>query len=173
MRARGRRSRTTSGFAFTNSPGWRTSIHVWRAGIIPDRFYVDFNPDNKPALDRAKGSLLALDEFGNVKGGIRNTYVDVPVKSFHVPNEGAEPRISNPNHFIAARRINGQDPDAQLCGLGNFETALANEQLKKLYKNPKSYYNKVAQRYDELVNAGWALPVYREMVLAEAGRVRF
>jgi hypothetical protein len=145
-------------------------------GVAPphaDRFYVDFNPDNKPALDRAKGSLLALDEFGNVKGGIRNTYVDVPVKSFHVPNEGAEPRISNPNHFIAARRINGQDPDAQLCGLGNFETALANEQLKKLYKNPKSYYNKVAQRYDELVKAGWALPVYREMVLAEAGRVKF
>jgi hypothetical protein len=145
-------------------------------GVAPphaDRFYVDFNPDNKPVLDRAKGSLLALDEFGNVKGGIRNTYVDVPVKSFHVPNEGAEPRIANPNHFIAARRFNGQDPDAQLCGLGNFETALSNEQLKKLYKRPKSYYNKVAQRYDELVKAGWALPVYREMVLAEAGRVRF
>jgi hypothetical protein len=145
-------------------------------GIAPphaDRFYVDFNPDNKPKLDRDKGSLLALDEFGNVKGGIRNTYVDVPVKSFHVPNEGADPRISNPNHFIAARRINGADPDAQLCGLGNFETALPKDQLKKLYKNPKDYYNKVAQRYDELVKAGWALPVYREMVLTEAARVTF
>jgi len=145
-------------------------------GIAPahaDRFYVDFNPDNKPKLDRDKGSLLALDEFGNVRGGIRNTYVDVPVKSFHVPNEGADPRISNPNHFIAARRTGGQDPDAQLCGLSNFETALSKEQLKKLYKNPKDYYNKVAQRYDELVKEGWALPVYREMVLAEAGRVTF
>jgi len=138
-----------------------------------DRFYVDFNPDNKPKLDRDKGSLLALDEFGNVRGGIRNTYVDVPVKSFHVPNEGADPRISNPNHFIAARRINGQDPDAQLCGLGNFETALSRDQLKKLYKNPKDYYNKVAQRYDQLVKEGWALPVYRDMVLAEAARVTF
>ena len=145
-------------------------------GVAPphaDRFYVDFNPDNKPALDREKGSLFALDEFGNVKGGIRNTYVDVPVKSFHVPNEGAEPRIANPSHFIAARRINGQDPDAQLCGLGNFETALSKEQLKKLYKNPKDYYSKVQQRYDELVKQGWALPVYREMVLAEATRVSF
>jgi len=138
-----------------------------------DRFYVDFNPDNKLQLDRDKGSLLALDEFGNVKGGIRNTYVDVPVKSFHVPNEGADPRIANPNHFIAARRINGQDPDAQLCGLGNFEVALSKEQLKKLYKNPKDYYSKVAQRYTELVKAGWTLPVYREMVLAEAARVTF
>jgi len=145
-------------------------------GIAPphaDRFYVDFNPDNKPQLDRDKGSLLALDQFGNVRGGIRNTYVDVPVKSFHVPNEGAEPRISNPNHFIAARRINGQDPDAQLCGLGNFEMALSKDQLKKLYKNPQDYHNKVAQRFDELVKEGWALPVYREVVLAEAARVTF
>src|SRR5882724_9138336 len=75
-----------------------------------DRFYVDFNPDNKPKLDRDKGVLFALDEFGNVKGGIRNTYVDVPVKSYHVPDEGADPRIPNPNHFIAERRTNGQDP---------------------------------------------------------------
>jgi hypothetical protein len=145
-------------------------------GVAPphaDRFYVDFNPDNKPKLDRDKGSLFALDQFENVKGGIRNTYVDVPVKSFHAPNEGAEPRIPNPNRFILARRINGQDPDAQLCGLGNFETALSKEQLKKLYKNPRDYYNKVAQRYDELVKEGWALPVYREMVLAEARRVTF
>ena len=36
-------------------------------------------------LDREKGSLLALDEFGNVKGGIRNTYVDVPVKTLSTP----------------------------------------------------------------------------------------
>jgi hypothetical protein len=145
-------------------------------GIAPphaDRFYVDFNPDNKPKLDREKGSLLALDEFGNVKGGIRNTYVDVPVKSFHVPNEGADPRLSNPNRFIAARRTGGQDPDAQLCSLGNFETALSKDQLKKLHKNPKDYYNKVTQRYDELVKQGWALPVYRETVLAEAARVTF
>jgi hypothetical protein len=145
-------------------------------GVVPphaDRYYVDFNPDNKPKLDRDKGSLLALDELGNVKGGIRNTYVDVPVKSFHVPNEGAEPRISTPHPFIAARRINGQDPDAQLCGLGNFETALSREQLKKLYKSPKDYANKVGQRYDELVKEGWALPLYKEMVLAEAAHVAF
>ena len=145
-------------------------------GVMPphaDRYYVDFNPENKPKLDREHGALLALDEFGNVKGGIRNTYVDVPVKSFHAPNEGAEPRIASPSHFIMARRINGQDPDAQLCGLGNFESVLSKDQMKKLYKNPKDYQNKVAQRYDELVKEGWALPVYKEMVLAEAARVAF
>jgi len=145
-------------------------------GIVPphaDRYYVDFNPDNKSKLDRDKGSLLALDEFGNVKGGIRNTYVDVPVKSFHVPNEGADPRISNPNPFIAARRTGGQDPDSQLCGLSNFEIALSRDQLRKLYKNPSDYYKKVVRRYDKLVKEGWALPIYREMVLAEAALVKF
>jgi hypothetical protein len=45
--------------------------------------------------------------------------------------------------------------------------------LKKLYKNPKDYYNKVSQRYDELVKEGWALPVYKDMVLAEASHVTF
>jgi hypothetical protein len=145
-------------------------------GVAPphaDRFYVDFNPDNKPKLDRDKGSLLALDEFGNVKGGIRNTYVDVPVKSFHVPDEASEPRVANPHYTIMARRTAGQDPDAQLCGLSNFEIAMPKDQLKKIYKNPKTYYNKVAERYDELVKEGWALPVYKEMVLAEAARVTF
>jgi hypothetical protein len=145
-------------------------------GVAPphaDRFYVDFNPDNKTQLDRDKGSLFALDEFGNVKGGIRNTYVDVPVKSFHVPDEAVSPRISNPHYTIAARRTGGADPDAQLCGLANFEVPLSKEQLRKLYKNSQDYVKKVAQHYDELVKQGWALPMYRDMVIAEASRVTF
>jgi hypothetical protein len=142
-------------------------------GSVPshaDRFYVDFNPDNKPELDRKNGDLLALDEFGNVKGGIRNTYVDVPTKGFHVPNEGADPPVPNANPWIANRGVQGVN---QLCGLSNYETALTKEQLKKLYKDPKDYQAKVAKRYDELVKQGWALAVYRDMVLAEAGRVTF
>ncbi len=142
-------------------------------GVVPphaDRFYVDFNPDNKPELDRANGTLHALDEFGNVKGGIRNTYVDVPVKSFHVPNEGADPPVPNANPWIANRGVQGIN---QLCGLGNYEIALTKEQLKTLYKDSKDYQTKVAKRYDELVKQGWALPVYRDIVLAEASRVTF
>jgi hypothetical protein len=133
-----------------------------------DRYYVDFNPDNKSELDRANGALLALDELGNVKGGIRNTYVDVPTKSYHAPNEGAEPPVPNANPWIANRGVQGIN---QLCGLSNYEIALSKEQLKKLYKDSKDYQNKVAKRYDELVKQGWALPVYRDMVLAEAARV--
>jgi hypothetical protein len=85
-----------------------------------------------------------------VKGGIRNPYVDVPVKSYHIPNSGAEPPIKNPHPFIAAR---GEAAQNQLCGLANYEVPLTAAQLKKLYKDNKDYQNKVQQRYDELVKS--------------------
>jgi hypothetical protein len=142
-------------------------------GVAPphsDRFYVDMNEDNPVKVALKDKTMLAVDEFGNVRGGIRNTYVDIPTKSFHVPNEGADPPVANANPWIANRGVQGIN---QLCGLGNYEIALTKEQLKKLYKNPKDYYSKVARRYDELVKEGWALPVYKEMILAEAAKVAF
>jgi hypothetical protein len=130
-----------------------------------DRYYVDYNTANDD-------SLLALDEFGNVKGGIRNPYVDVPVKSYRVPNRGADPPIKNPHPFIAAR---GEAAQNQLCGLANYEVALTSEQLKKLYKDRKDYQTRVQQRYDELVKQGWALalPMLRSVVLNDAAQVSF
>ncbi len=117
-----------------------------------DRFYVDLNPDND-------GSMFALDEFGNVKGGIRTTYVDVAVKSFRTPNQGADPPIPNPHPFIKARRVGNANPDDQLCGLANYEVPLTAAQLKKLYKDKRDYETKVQQSYDALVKQGWALPL--------------
>ena len=57
--------------------------------------------------------------------------------------------------------------------MSNYEISLTKEQLKKLYKDSKDYQSKVAKRYDELVKAGWALPVYKDFVVAEAARVSF
>lgn len=137
-------------------------------GIPPphgDRYYVDYNTEND-------GSVLALDEYGNVKGGIRNPYVDVPVKSYRVPNAGAEPPIKNPHPFIAAR---GEAAQNQLCQLANYEVPLTGDQLKKLYGNKKDYQAKVKERYDELVRQGWALPLpmLRSVVLEDAAKVSF
>ena len=137
-------------------------------GTLPphgDRYYVDYNTDND-------GSMLALDEYGNVKGGIRNPYVDVPVRSYHVPNAGSEPPIKNPHPFIAAR---GEAAQNQLCGLANYEVPLMPAQLKKLYKDKKDYQTKVQQRYDELAKQGWALPLpmLREVVLGDAAKASF
>jgi len=143
--------------------------HLWHwvdKGAVPphaDRYYVDFNTDGD-------GSLLALDESGNVKGGIRNPYVDVPTAKFGVPNSGAEPPIKNPHPFIAAR---GEAAQNQLCGLANYQINFNEAQLKKLYKDRKTYQARVQQRYDELVKDGWALPVYRSVVLDDAAKVTF
>jgi hypothetical protein len=137
-------------------------------GTLPphaDRYYMDYNTDND-------GSLFALDEQGNVKGGIRNPYVDVPSRSYRVPNSGAEPPIKNPHPFIAAR---GEAAQNQLCGLANYELPLPAAQLKKLYKEKKDYQTKVQQRYDELVRQGWALPtpMLRDVVIGDAATVSF
>ena len=143
--------------------------HLWQwldKGTAPphaDRYYVDFNTDTD-------GSLLALDEYGNVKGGIRNPYVDVPVSKLGVPNSGAEPPIKNPHPFIAAR---GEAAQNQLCGLANYQINFTPAQLKTLYKDKKTYQARVQQRYDELMKQGWALPVYRSVILADAAQVTF
>lgn len=137
-------------------------------GTVPphgDRYYVDYNTEND-------GSLLALDEYGNVKGGIRNPYVDVPAKSYRVPNAGADRPIPDAHPFVAVR---GPEAQNQLCSLANYEVPLTPAQLKKLYKNRKDYQTRVQQRYDDLVKQGWALPLpaLRDVVLGDAAKVNF
>ena len=143
--------------------------HLWQwvdKGTVPpraERILVDRNEAND-------GSLMALDEYGNSRGGIRNPYVDVPAKKYGVRNSGAMPPITNAHPFLAAR---GDAAHNQLCGLAGYEQNLTPAQLKKLYKDKRDYQTKVARRYDELTKAGWALPVYREVVLADAAAVSF
>jgi hypothetical protein len=143
--------------------------HLWQwvdKGTVPpraERILVDRNEGND-------GSLMALDEYGNSRGGIRNPYVDVPAKKYGVRNSGAMPPITNAHPFLAAR---GDAAHNQLCGLAGYEQNLTPAQLKKLYKDKKDYQSKVARRYDELTKAGWALPVYREIVVADAAAVSF
>jgi hypothetical protein len=115
-------------------------------GVVPPHADpIEF--DNNSAND---GSRLALDEHGNVKGGVRNTYVDVPVAAYGVPNAGATP-TANFNCSIAGWRI-GYD---ELT-------------LRELYKNHGAYISKLNRRLMELVREGWMLPEYAEDVRADA-----
>ena len=106
--------------------------------------------DNNTAND---GSRLALDANGNVKGGIRNTYVDVPVASYGVPNTGATP-AANFNCSIAGTRV-----------------AHPEEQLRSLYKNKGDYISDVTRRLHELMREGWVLPEYAADVMSDALQV--
>ena len=143
--------------------------HLWQwvdKGTLPpraDRILVDRNVAND-------GSVMALDQHGNARGGIRNVYVDVPVKKYGVRNEGAVPPIPNAHPFVAVR---GEAAQNQLCGLAGYEAAFSQAELKKLYKDKKDYLRRVERSLDESTRQGWFLPVYRSTVLADAAATTF
>jgi hypothetical protein len=78
------------------------------------------------------GSRVATDEFGNAKGGVRTTYLDVPIFTFHIPNAGPG-----------------------LCNQTGWLTPLPPEVMQQLYKNYGQYVSKVEHRLKELMDDGW------------------
>jgi hypothetical protein len=134
-------------------------------GKVPpraDRIAVDRGTDNR--------SVMALDENGNAKGGIRNPYVDVPYARFAVRNEAHNPPIPNPSAWVASH---GTGAPAQMCGLAGYQEVFSKEQMQKLYSSKKNYQDRVKKKVDELEKAGWSLPLYRSLILEDAGRVTF
>ena len=128
-----------------------------------DRIWLDRN--------EADGSPMALDEVGNPRGGIRSPYVDVPVVKYKIRPAVANPFPTNPSAWM---RANGNEKGgAQMCGLSASQLALSKDDLKKRYKNKKNYVSMVERRLTELEKAGWSLPMYRELILADAAKVDF
>jgi Alpha/beta hydrolase domain len=103
--------------------------------------------DNNTAND---GSRLSLDANGNVKGGVRNTYVDVPVAAYGVPNAG----------LTSAAQFN--------CSIAGWRVPYDEHTLRGLYKNKGSYISALNRRLMELVREGWMLPEYADDVRADA-----
>jgi hypothetical protein len=91
------------------------------------------------------GSRLELDQFGNAKGGVRNTYTDVPIAKYGVPNSGP-----------------GQ------CSLLGYQTPLPAATLAELYKNSGHYVSEVNVRLQELIGEGWFPPEYADVVRSDA-----
>jgi hypothetical protein len=129
--------------------------HLFRwvdQGIVPpkaDRILIDRNTAND-------GSLMALDEHGNSKGGIRTPYTDLPIAKYTARNT-AVPGGTN----------------QQLCGLSVYTTAIPKAELKKMYGSKANYVKKVDARLKELEKAGWSLPVYHDLIVADAKVVDF
>ncbi|MEO8100683.1 MAG: alpha/beta hydrolase domain-containing protein [Acidobacteriota bacterium] len=122
-------------------------------GIVPpkaDRILIDRNRAND-------GSLMALDDRGNAKGGIRNPYVDLPVAKYTARNTATPAPAGN----------------AQLCGLSVYTTPIAKADLKKMYGSKANYVKKVDARLKELEKVGWSLPVYHDLIIEDAKAVDF
>lgn len=96
-------------------------------GTLPPRAeYIEV--DN----DTSDGTRVALDEFGNARGGVRSTYVDVPAFTFTVPNSGPG-----------------------LCSQTGYITPLPDETLNALYGDYGGYVSRVRHRLKELIDEGW------------------
>jgi hypothetical protein len=115
------------------------------------------------------GSQMLLDEYGNGRGGIRNPYVDVPTAKYVAVNTPADPPIDDPNWWISDN-ANGA---GIMCRLSAYQLPFSAARLRELYGDAASYRRQVEARLDELEAAGWSLPLYREMILADAASVEF
>ena len=105
------------------------------------------------AVDRdtaGDGSHLALDEYGNARGGIRNVWVDVPIATHGVMGKGKTPATD------------------RLCLLAGTKVPLPEAVLRKLYRDKADYVARVERRLAELIAEGWFLPEYAGMVRADA-----
>jgi hypothetical protein len=135
-------------------------------GTVPpraDRILLDRNQHND-------GSMMALDEYGNPRGGIRTTYVDVPTATYTIRPAAATPVVANASPYIAA---GGQQAANLMCGLSTSQVALPADKLKTLHKNKQAYVKSVETRLTALEKAGWSLPLYREMILGDAAKITF
>jgi hypothetical protein len=92
------------------------------------------------------GSPLALDEYGNAKGGVRNVWVDVPIATYGVMGKG---------------KTTAQD---RLCQLAGTEVPLPDATLQKLYASKAQYSERVDARLKQLIAEGWFLAEYVDMV---------
>ena len=88
---------------------------------------------------------------------MRNTYVDLPVAKYGVPNN-ADPKPGTRDDFY--------------CGIAGYETPLPGDRLHALYGDAADYRRKVEQRLDALTKAGWFLPEYRQQVIGDAEKMR-
>jgi len=135
-------------------------------GVVPpraDRILVDRNEFND-------GSMMALDEHGNPRAGIRTAYVDVPTTKYVIRPAAKNPVVEGASAYIAA---GGQNAANLMCGLSTAQLDFEPATLKTLYKNKQAYVKAVEKRLTELEMAGWSLPLYRDMILADATRINF
>jgi hypothetical protein len=136
------------------SMGLRHLVDWVNKGTVPphaERVMVDGDTAND-------GSVFALDANGNVKGGVRNVYVDVPMAKYGVPNV-AQPKPGTRVDFY--------------CNIAGWQEPFPADKLKSLYKEPKAYQKKVDERVKQLVREGWYLPEYIKEAQSDAAKVMF
>ena len=93
----------------------------------------------------------------------------MPVAQYAVRNEAAKPYPTN-LHPWADR---GEAGVQALCRLTAYEKDFTRDELTALYGTKAAYRANVGESFDALARAGWILPVYKDVVLADPDKVWF
>jgi len=129
----GPRSRFPSSLAFNAS---LRNLDLWvRKGVAPPRAEPIAVVDGKPVLD----------EFGNVRGGVRSPLVDVPTSTW-----------------------NGNSTGPSFCRIAGHEKPFDAVRLKQLYPSHADYVNAVKRSVQALVAARLLVKEDGEELLAAA-----
>ncbi len=119
----GPRSRFPSGVAFN---AILRNLDAWvRTGVAPPRAEPIQVVDGKPVLDR----------FGNVVGGVRSPFVDVPTSTWM-----------------------GNSTGESFCGIAGHELPFDAARMRELYPNPGSYARAFEASVEALVKARFITP---------------
>lgn len=92
------------------------------------------------------GGEIELDRHGNAVGGVRSTYVDVPVARYSPLNSGP----------------------IQFCSVFGSQSPFSQEQLSSLYGSHGAYVRRVNRRLSRLIRRGWYLRQFAPDVRREA-----
>jgi len=103
-------------------------------------------------LDSTNPPVLALDQNGNVIGGVRTPAVDVPVSTL----SGAAPAGTTP-----------------LCQLFGETTPFSPAKLTRLYKSRAGYLDAYTTSLDKAIAEGYILGADRDSLLTQAMQVQF
>jgi hypothetical protein len=116
------------------------NLELWVSKHIPP-------PRAEPiSIDNGKS---VLDRFGNVIGGVRSPYVDVPTSAWF-----------------------GSSTGESFCFIAGHEVPFDRAQLKKLYPNHKTYVNAVAKNLSTLVSKRFVTKEDANKILEEAQKAK-
>jgi hypothetical protein len=131
-------------------------------GVVPpraDRLVLGDRDGPGRRGHRPEAVPLVRDEHGNAMGGIRSTYVDVPIASYYPHSTPENEQAYQDGPLLSAAMLGDL--------LGSMEP-FSEEKLRNLYGTHEHYVELVTARADELVKDGWLLPPDVEAVEAEA-----
>lgn len=130
--------------------------HIWDNALrnLIEWVHDGITPPRAPRIElAADGRTIRRDQYGNALGGVRTTYLDVPLATYGAANTNAP-----------------GTPASGRCDFYGFQVNFTHEQLARLYPTRGRYLLAVSRRLTRLVHDRWYLKRDAKEVRDEAAR---